>query len=160
MLAIYNLYNLYNIYIQSVHSGSPFMIYTFYSSSTKERAGTLYLPLKPKGFSSCLVAFCIVSKHISRNSGLPGGVVASFLRFLGVPVFGAETGGCTPFWQMPFTKCSTGKVGWEQFLTRDDPGGAHPRYSTAVCLVTGKNHRKVRFRRPWTSSPWGRTNQV
>ena len=35
------------------------------------------------------------------KSGLPGGTVASFNRFLGVPFFGAKIGGCTPFRRSP-----------------------------------------------------------
>ena len=47
--------------------------------------------------SHCLVFLLI----ITRKSGLPGGTVASFNRFLGVPLFGAKIGGCTPFWRSP-----------------------------------------------------------
>ena len=72
--------------IQLVHPGSPFMTYPFYSSNTTKRE---------QGFPSYLLAFYIVSKHVfvlitTRKSGLPGGTVASFNRFLGVPLFGAK----------------------------------------------------------------------
>ena len=50
----------------------------------------MYLPLKPKGFPSCPVTFRIVSNHVfvltTKNSGLSSGTVASFFRFLGVPL--------------------------------------------------------------------------
>ena len=48
---------------------------------------------------------CVLHRLETRTtgkSGLPGGTVASFNRFLGVPLFGAKIGGCTPFWRSPF----------------------------------------------------------
>ena len=48
--------------------------------------------------------WCVLHRletRICRNSGLPGWAAASFFRFPGVPLFGAETEECTPLWRSP-----------------------------------------------------------
>ena len=111
--------------IQLVHPDSPFMMYPFYSSNTLREASKVYLPLKPKDFPSCLVAFYIVSKHvlvlITRKSGLAGGTVALFIRFLGVLLFGAKIGACTRFWRAPLLfVCRSLDVFFPSFLYFSD----------------------------------------
>ena len=46
--------------------------------------------------------YCVLHRLICKNGGLPGGIVASFYRFLGVPLFGDEPGGCPYFRRSPF----------------------------------------------------------
>ena len=51
-----------------------------------------------------LMPWCVLHRletRICRNSGLPGWAAASFFRFPGVFLFGAETEECTPLWRSP-----------------------------------------------------------
>ena len=70
-----------------------------YNSTTNVRVDTVYLPLKPKGFPLCLVAFWSFWRDCCLIFS------SSFFRFLSVmPLFGAKTGRCTPFWRSPLNK--------------------------------------------------------
>ena len=80
--------------------------YTLFTAPTSQKESKQGVPtVEIQRFS--LMPCCVLHRlktRITWKSGLPGGTVASFNRFLGVPLFGAKIGGCTPFWRSPLYK--------------------------------------------------------
>ena len=81
--------------------------YTLFTAPTPQRESKQGVPtVESQRFS--LMPCCVLHRLETRTtgkSGLPCGTVASFNRFLGVPLFGAKIGGCTPFWRSPLFIC-------------------------------------------------------